>query len=201
MMATIIDFKKQAKQVFNFEEYVSHINELFEKNKVTGNVQNQAKLDATKINLVRINRLIKTYKVSDELQNKLEKLSNPMDWYLFSEGWCGDSAQSLPLINEIAGSSKYIYLHIILRDDNPELMNEYLTNGSASVPKLVAFDRASGQELFTWGARPKAIEEMVLDYKKKYTLNNKEEFIKNLHLWYARDKGKALEDDFINLLS
>ncbi len=44
-------------------------------------------------------------------------------------------------------------LRIIFRDDNPELMNRYLTNGSKSIPKLIAFDKANS-ELFTWGRDP-----------------------------------------------
>ena len=37
-------------------------------------------------------------------------------------------------------SGENIELKIVLRDENEELMNEFLTNGSRSIPKLIVLD-------------------------------------------------------------
>ena len=152
------------------------------------------------MNISRFKILYIRFEISLDMKKALDKIEQPQDWFVISEGWCGDSAQSLPLIAKIAASSDKINLAIVLRDDNSEIMNAYLTNGGASVPKLIARDRATGNDLFTWGARPSKIQQMVLDYKEEFTLNDKAEFNKNLHLWYARDKGLSIQEDFIGLL-
>jgi hypothetical protein len=182
-----------------YTKYISLVSDLFDEGRVTGNTQNQQKLDATKINLARIRRLDKKYEVSQSLSDLLMKAA-PMDWVVFSEGWCGDSAQCLPIINKMAEIGPNVSLKILLRDENMEYMEQYLTNGSASVPKLVAFDK-EGKELFTWGARPTKIQEMVIDYKEKYTLEDRDAFVLNLHKWYAKDRGLSLEEDFKMLLT
>lgn len=183
----------------SYSEYVDKITDLFDKGLATGSVQNDQKLSATKINISRIKRLDKKYVVSSELRDVVMQLP-AMTWVVFSEGWCGDSAQCVPVINKIAEVNPFIDLKIILRDDNMDLMNQYLTNGTASIPKLITFDK-HGRELFTWGARPSKIQEKVIEYKNKFTLKDKDEFNKNLHLWYAKDRGTSLEEDFIKLLN
>ena len=67
---------------------------------------------------------------------------------VLTEGWCGDAAQVLPVINKIASLSDFIDLKIILRDEHEELMNKFLTNGSKSIPKLVAIDENKKGDLF-----------------------------------------------------
>jgi hypothetical protein len=65
---------------------------------------------------------------------------------------------------------------------------------------LICIDSADGKELGTWGARPKKISEMAADYKAKNQGVAHSEFVKNLHLWYARDKGEALQQDLLELI-
>ena len=199
MEKTLIDMKSATK-LFSFEEYKELVFSLFEEGKATGNVQNEDKIAATKMNISKIIRLVKRFEITSEMQQILDNIESPQDWFVISEGWCGDSAQTLPLIDKLAAASNKIKLSIILRDDNPEIMDAYLTNGGASVPKLIARDRTTGEDLFTWGARPEKIQQMVLDYKEEYSLNNKKEFNKNLHLWYAKNKGISLQEDIIGLL-
>ncbi len=74
---------------------------------------------------------------------------------VLTEAWCVDSAFSLPVIARAAMLSDAVTLSILPRDAHLEIMDRYLTGGSRSIPKLVAFD-ADGNELFTWGPRPAA---------------------------------------------
>ena len=189
-----------AKRVFTYEGYVDHIEALFEEGKVTGEVQSDQKLEATKINLHRIHRSDKTVKVVPELESKLKELQEEMDWYLITEGWCGDSAQITPVIAKVAACNPKINFKLILRDENPEIMDTYLTNGSRSVPKLVGVNINSGTESFIWGPRPTNIQERVVQFKKDNPEVPHEEFLKNLHLWYGRDRGNAIQEDFLKML-
>ena len=92
-----------------------------------------------------------------------------------------------------------INLNIILRDENPTIMNKYLTNGKSSIPKLIVKNSAQ-QELFRWGPRPNKIQKKVEIFKKSHPKMDKNEFNKELHLWYAKNKTLVLQEDFKLLL-
>ena len=62
---------------------------------------------------------------------------------------------------------------------------------------LVAFDD-DGNELFKWGSRPK--EAVELWAKEKAAGLTKDEILPKLHLWYGRNRGKAMEQEFSGLL-
>jgi len=161
--------------------------------------RNNEKYDVTKLNLQRSNRIYRTYNVNEELKNSILKIDTPHIWMVITEDWCGDSAQNLPYISKIAEMNPLIELKIILRDSNLDIMDLYLTDGnSRSIPKLVAFDK-DGDEIFQWGPRPKSAQKKVEDGKRSGL--TKDEYLANLHSWYAENKGKDLEGEFLELLT
>lgn len=155
-------------------------------------------LNYTKLNLHRTSRIDKTYAVSPELVAILTGIGEPQRWSVLTEPWCGDSAQNLPYIEKMAEKNSLITMRYLLRDSNLDVMDMYLTDGSRSIPKLIAFD-AAGNELFRWGPRPAEAAELYRSLKSQGL--PKEAINEKLHLWYGRNRGKALEKEFINLLS
>lgn len=155
-------------------------------------------LNNTKLNFQRMNRINKTYKVNENLAKVVEEIDKPQLWMILTELWCGDSAQNIPYIAQIAKQNPLIDLRILLRDENPDIMDRYLTNGTRGIPKIVAFD-TDGNEIFQWGPRPKEAQELVL--KAKQEGKPKKEFIELLHKWYAFNKGKNIEEEFLDLIS
>jgi hypothetical protein len=154
--------------------------------------------DYTKLNYQRMLRIDKTYKVPIEIEYLIKKIDTYQLWMVLTEDWCGDSAQNLPYFNKYAALNINIDLRILERDKNLEIMDEYLTNGkSRSIPKIVAFNK-NGDELFIWGPRPKEAEDLL--YKLKAEGLQKDEYVEKLHLWYGRNRGKALESEFIEIL-
>jgi Thioredoxin len=150
-----------------------------------------------KLNIQRMTRIDKTYEPGIDIREEVEKITDIQLWMVITENWCGDSAQNLPYIARIASLNPKIDLRIILRDSNLDIMDNYLTNGTRSIPKLVTFDE-EGNELFQWGARPKAAQEIVSELKaqgfeKKY-------YLEKLHSWYARNRGNDIEKEIIILL-
>lgn len=168
-------------------------------------VNNQNNLDENeikyfeyrKINLQRSSRLEKTFTLSRELINEINKIKAPQSWMIITETWCGDSAQSIPILAKAASLNDKINLRIVLRDENLNIMDSYLTNGSRSIPKLVAFDE-NDNELFQWGPRPQQAQNLMLKMKNDGV--PKDEMNKQLHLWYAKDRGKEIEKELIELL-
>lgn len=151
-----------------------------------------------KLNWYRTQRLDKTFNLSGELSNAVLKIDEPQLWVVITESWCGDSAQVLPIIAKAALLNKRISLQIIPRDDNPEIMERYLTNGSRSIPKFIAFNE-NGEELFQWGPRPKAAADLITELKASGISGP--ELYEKLHLWYGRDRGKTFEKEFTELVS
>ena len=118
---------------------------------------------------------------------------------MISEGWCGDAAQLLPIINKMAVESGKIDLRIVLRDENEELMNLFLTNKSKAIPILIVVDVATGNVLGNWGPRPKGAADLIIDYKKEFGVVD-ETAKNNLQLWYLHDKGLTTQEELINLM-
>ena len=53
-------------------------------------------------------------------------------------------------------------LRIVLRDEHPEVMDRYLTNGSRSIPIVIALDEEF-RELGHWGPRPRELQAWVME--------------------------------------
>ncbi|MBI5727664.1 MAG: thioredoxin family protein [Ignavibacteriales bacterium] len=150
-----------------------------------------------KLNLVRMARIDKIYTPSDTLIKLLSGIQEPQYWMILTMGPCGDSAQNIPHFVKMAETNSNIEILLLERDANLEIMDAYLTDGKRSVPKVAAFS-ANGEELFTWGSRPKEAQEVV-----STAINaglTKAEWEPKLHLWYARDKGMTLEKEVTALL-
>jgi hypothetical protein len=107
------------------------------------------------------------YTPSDDLRDALDRLDESQLWMVLTEPWCGDSAFLLPVIAEAAALSDKVTLRILLRDENLDVMDQYLTDGSRSIPKLVAFAE-DGTERFVWGPRPEGARERYAELNEEY---------------------------------
>ena len=188
------------KPVFSYIEFYEWTVQLVKNKQTSGEKQTENLIKFTELNLSRMKRLNKTTKLIPELENFVTTLKKPQVWYVITEAWCGDSAQNLPVIGEIAAAGNKIDLRVILRDENPELIEKYHTNGSKSIPKLIAFSE-EGVELFTWGPRPKHAQDLVMDWKENPAGRDFEAFEKELHTWYTKDKTQTTQKEFLEILT
>jgi hypothetical protein len=172
-------------------------NTVFEINSDQKEITDLDKINFIKLNIQRSARIDKTYVPSEEIKDILSKNILEQTWLVLTENWCGDSAQNLPYIAKLAEANVNIHLVILERDKNLDIMNHYLTSGTLSIPKLIAFGD-KWNELFQWGPRP--AEAVALISKLKNEGKVKDEFMKELHLWYSRNKGKAIEKEFVEIL-
>lgn len=187
-------------QKFTYEEYVDLSHRLFEMGKTTGPENDPHLLDYTKLNLHRMSKWNKVGKLIAGAENILKNVNGKQNWYVIAESWCGDASQSLPFIAKMAEASEgKINLFILLRDQNVEVMNQYLTNGTRSIPKLIALD-AQGEELFVWGPRPHEASLLMQQLKGDATLSA-EEKKERLHKWYADNKGNDTQEEILSLLA
>ena len=182
----------------SYQTYRNTIKYLLKKGKSTGPNQSDDLLNYSKLNDKRMDRLDKTLKVLEDTNKALNQFTKNYTFLVISEGWCGDAAQVLPVLNKIAENSSSISLKIVLRDENEELMNEFLTNNSKSIPKIIVLDSANNA-INSWGPRPSISTKIVLDYKTANCVLDAD-FKKDLQLWYNKDKGQNTQNDIIQLL-
>lgn len=191
-----------AKALFNSHSYIEYrklITDLLLEKKSTGDEQSEDLTHYSELNETRMNRLDKTMKITEENSIQLKSLKSEYIWLLISEGWCGDAAQLLPIINKMAEESGKIELKIVLRDENEELMKLFLTDKKKAIPILIIVDKETGSVLGNWGPRPQAAADLVNDYKKEFEVID--ETIKtNLQLWYLHDKGITTQNELVNLM-
>lgn len=181
------------KNSMSYETYKNLVYDLIEKEKSTGHTQNDDMLNYSKLSVRRIKRWDKTFKISESDKTFFESFTAPVTFLVITEGWCGDAAHALPIINTIAETASNIKLEVVLRDDNDRLMQAFLTNGGKSIPKLIALNE-DNDVLFTWGPRPTPATEMVKLYKSKHGQLTPE-FKEDLQRWYNKDKGQSTVKD------
>ncbi len=185
-------------QVFTYNQFVEWVQDLVVSGKTSGDIQSPALVNFTALNAKRMSRLNKTIVLQPELNNLLEHLTEPQEWLVITEAWCGDSAQILPVLAKIASVSNKISLKVVLRDENPGLMDKYLTNSSRSIPKLVSKD-AGGNDLFNWGPRPEPAQKIFMDWKKEPAGRDWNLFERELHSWYTVDKSLGIQKEFVQI--
>lgn len=191
--------KKSLLTAQSYAEYKEMVLELLKEGKSTGVNQNEDLYHFTKLNNQRMKRLDKQTKLHEETLSKTQKINKDFTWLVLTESWCGDAAQTLPVINKFAEANEKIDLKVVLRDENEELMNQFLTNGNKSIPKLIVVDNSSKEVVGSWGPRSAKAAKMVTDYKDKHgkidaTLKT------DLQNWYNEDRGLHIELEMVDLI-
>lgn len=187
------------KSAQSYREYKEMILKLIKEGKSTGENQSESLYNYTKLNNQRMKRLDKQTKLSEHALTKAQRIQKDFTWLVLTESWCGDAAQTLPVINKFAEANQKIDLKVVLRDKNEDLMNQFLTNGSKSIPKLIVLDNASNKVVGSWGPRSEKASKMVSDYKEKHGKID-DQFKIDLQNWYNEDKGSNIEKELVDLI-
>ncbi len=187
-------YKLEDRSTYSYTAYREMLDKLMADGKTTGEDQSEAMIDYTKMNIVRMNRWDRTTKLTDDLKDLLQNTSK-QKWLVLNEGWCGDAAQNLPVLNKMAELNENIQLEVILRDENLDIIDEYLTNGGRSIPKLIAIDE-NNEVLFSWGPRPKKMQDKVVELKKAGL-----PYAEEVHKLYAKDRAASIQAEFMTLLN
>jgi hypothetical protein len=186
------------QKTISYTDYRALVSNLLAEGKATGPEQSEDLTNYSRLNDRRMKRLDKTIKISEEAMLEFQKLKQPQTWLVLTEGWCGDAAQNIPVLNKIAEATAHIDLKIVLRDEHLPLMDLFLTNGGRSIPKLIALDK-DNNVMDSWGPRPTTATKMVADYKEKNGALDLA-FKEDLQVWYNKDKGKSVQEDFVKLV-
>ena len=123
------------------------------------------------------------------------------DWKLLviSEDGCGDASNLVPIFARLEEASPRVEIRIVKRDDHPELMDLYLTNGSRSIPLVVIADERH-RPLGRWGPRPAELQEFVIR-EKRAGERPASEIYRDTRRWYARDRGETTLREMMEVMA
>ncbi len=190
-----------------YSAFRMRVDELLGKNQTTGEDHSPAMLDYTRQNVQRMNKWDKIFRLSDDSLTRIRGIQRRVVLLTLTEAWCGDAAQVIPVLARIAEAGPMVDLQLILRDEHPELMGQFLTNGAQAIPKVIILDAETREVLDTWGPRPSEAQAMVMDMKETVKIlpegeqaDFRQRSSEAMHAWYARDKGQRVQIEFLNTL-
>ena len=186
------------QQAENFDESLRHMEALVRNKQNTILNEDESYLQLIKLNFHRMKRVYKTTRIHDELQDEAINSSTPMTWIVITNPRCGDSAQSIPVMQKIAELNDKIQLKIIMRDEHLEVMDAYLTDGTRAIPKLICLNADTLEELGTWGPRPEPMQKLLKEHKNNPVLS-KSEFSEMIQRKYLEDKTKTIQNEVLEL--
>jgi len=159
--------------------------------------------DAGYMNYVRLNwsreqRWLKHGELNTLLISAIERINKKQFWTIITEPWCGDAAHTLPFMQRIGSFNPLISIDYRLRDSEPFLIDQYLTKGTKSIPKLIIADE-DHQDLATWGPRPAACQ-LLFEQLTNAHVDYAEKKIA-LQKWYNDDKGVSFQEELFAIIT
>lgn len=192
--------KESINGSISYRDYRELVEQLADEHSNTGIEKTEALANYTKLNDRRMRRWDKTIKISKETQQKISEFNQKMTLLIITESWCGDAAHVIPALNKMAELNPNIDVKLVLRDENLELMDMFLTKGGRAIPKVIMIDDETGAVLSTYGPRPSEAS----SYVNRFIAKNGSltpEFKEDLQHWYNGDKGQNIINDVIEILS
>jgi hypothetical protein len=129
-------------------------------------------IDAMTRNKEEMVSIYERFEVKEEDKRRLEAVqSKKLRAIVLTEDWCGDAMLNNPVLLRVAEAAD-IEVRFVLRDQNLELMDQYLTNGTSRAIPIFIFIDQEGNEVGVWG--PRAPEMQALVEKGRAELPDKE---------------------------
>ncbi len=180
-----------------FEEYLAKFDEILNAEVPQAPYDDEHFMTYVKLNQSRMNRWLKKQPILPEAREAFSKPLTPQKWIVIAEPWCGDACHIVPFMKLLTDLNPAIDFEVELRDEPPFRIEHYLTNGAKAVPKLIIQD-ANGNDLHTWGARPKAAQDFFMKLKADGV--SMDEAKTELQNWYNKDAGAALQRELMVLI-
>lgn len=186
----------EVQKSMNITTYEIQFDDILEGRNVLPPYDNPDYIHYVKMNQTRASRLSRKGKLLPQLEELITRIDQETYWLLITEPWCGDAAHCHPFVARYAAMNDHITLKVQNRDTPGSEIDNYLTNGGKSIPMLIVRD-AYHRDLFTWGPRPKDAQELYLDLKNQSV--EWPEILKQLQLWYSKNKGVMMQEEWYDL--
>ncbi|MDF9763380.1 hypothetical protein OKW24_005153 [Peribacillus simplex] len=147
------------------------LNEWFEKG-----IPAKEFISSMKVHKENLQSIQERFSITEADQVFLSELkSKELRAIVITEDWCGDAMMNIPILLNISEAAN-IETRMVLRDQNLELIDQYLTNGTArSIPIFIFIDR-NGEEKAVWGPRAPKVQEYVMELRSDLPAKDDESF-------------------------
>ncbi|WP_124641193.1 MULTISPECIES: thioredoxin family protein [Amniculibacterium] len=177
----------------NFQEYFNIADE-----RVKNPIEGDEKQEYYNLGVQRMNRTLKTFKVEDDLSEAFKAKNFNGKIMIISEPWCGDASATVPALYnffEACGTDCKIFL----RDQDTSLIDQFLTDGTQSIPKVLILNEDFSVKA-SWGPRPKFGLELLKKFKENPESYPREEFYNDLQVYYAKNRGRDAIQEILELI-
>ncbi len=94
--------------------------------------------------------------------------SGPARVLVIAEAWCPDVYRGVPVFARIAEAAG-LTMRVVLRDENPDIMDEFLLNGTARAIPVAVFYTRDHQYITHWTERPAVAHAAVVAIKAEFS--------------------------------
>ncbi len=140
--------------------------------------------------------IYKKASIPDATLEDARRYGSAAHFLTITEDWCWDAANTVPVLAKLCDAAGGMELRVISRDEYPDLMDRYLTNGTRSIPIVVVLD-AGFRELGHWGPRPSELQAWA---KANKGTMEKKDFYAEMRRWHVRDGGQSMLREVLGIL-
>lgn len=181
-------------KAISFEEYLQIANQRLENPPTPQDAEYKIYYE---LGIQRMDRTLKKFVIDEEQINELKSKNFNGKILIISEAWCGDASATVPALAKFFEGHNEV--KIFLRDSDKSLINQFLTNGTESIPKVIILDEDFNVKN-SWGPRPKFGHELLLKFKADPEAYPRESFYNDLQVYYSRNRGKDVIQEILELL-
>lgn len=160
--------------------------------------KNDDKQEYYQLGLQRMERTLKKFTPEENLLAEWKAKNFKGKFLLISEPWCGDASATVPAVTtffETAGNE----VRIFLRDEDTSLIDQFLTNGTQSIPIVILLNE-DDEVIAHWGPRPKYGTSLLEKFKNNPEEYPREEFYNDLQIYYAKNRGHDAIEEIVKLI-
>lgn len=189
-----MDIKKFWDHAISFEEYLKQGQAIIDNPKTP---EQKEFLEYYKLGVQRMHRVMKVYKPDENQLKELKKKNFKGKILIISEQWCGDASAIVPVIHTFFSDNE---MRITYRDQEPSLINDYLTNGKSRSIPIVLFLDENYKVIAHWGPRPEFGKELFKKHKANPDKYDDDQFHNDLQVYYAKNKGADTIKEVLELI-
>lgn len=123
--------------------------------------------------------------VPADVIERFSSIREPLRFVALHADWCLDAIGVVPYLAKLAELNPLIELRNFIRDDNLDLMNAHLTNGTQSIPVIIAYND-DWTERGWWGPVPSELWKWYMETGRNIPKPEKYLYKRQ---WFARDRG------------
>jgi thioredoxin family protein len=118
-------------------------------------------LDQMTTNKEKFMEALAAVRVTPEERAAFTSRRDKLNVLVLTEDWCGDALTNFPVLARMVEGAPNVEMRVFLRDQHPDLMDQYLNRGLfRSIPVFVFFDEDM-QEVARFIERPPKITEYM----------------------------------------